>query len=41
VLYTPEELEQLIHSGNSNLDAKSITSYYLARPFLYPHSKNL
>ncbi len=41
VLYTPEELEQLIHSGSSNLDAKSITSYYLARPFLYPHAKNL
>lgn len=34
VLYTPEELEQLIHSGENKLDAKTITSYYLARPFL-------
>lgn len=35
VLYTPEELEALIHSGDPNVDAKSITSYYLARPYLH------
>lgn len=34
VFYTPEELEKLIHSGKANVDAKSIASYYLARPFL-------
>lgn len=34
VFYTPEELEQLIHSGDANVDAKSIASYYMARPFL-------
>lgn len=33
VLYTPEELEKMIHSGEVRLDAKTITSYYLARPF--------
>jgi ADP-ribose pyrophosphatase len=32
-LYTPEELEKLIHSGEAKVDAKSITSYYLARRF--------
>lgn len=31
--YTPEELEQLIHTKEAKLDAKSITSYYLARSF--------
>lgn len=33
-LYTWQDLEKLIHTGEANLDAKSITSYYLARPFL-------
>ncbi len=32
MLYTPEAFEQLIHSGDPRIDAKSITSYYLARP---------
>lgn len=32
-LYTPEELEKLIHTEDIKLDAKSITSYYLARAF--------
>ncbi|HLO86770.1 MAG TPA: NUDIX hydrolase [Nostocaceae cyanobacterium] len=33
VLFTPEELEKAIAAGEP-VDAKSITSYYLARPFL-------
>jgi len=33
-LYSPQELEQMIHSEDIKIDAKSIASYYLARPFL-------
>lgn len=34
VLMTPEELEQAIFAGEP-IDAKSVTSFFLARPFLY------
>ena len=37
-LYTPEELEKLIHTEEIKLDAKSITSYYLARAFFEQRS---
>jgi ADP-ribose pyrophosphatase len=33
VLMTPEQLEKAIHGGDT-VDAKSICSFYLARPFL-------
>jgi len=32
-LMTPEQLEKAIHGGDA-VDAKSICSFYLARPFL-------
>lgn len=34
VLLTPEEFEATIHSGDTSVDAKSITSYFLALPYL-------
>ncbi|WP_416670867.1 NUDIX hydrolase [Egbenema bharatensis] len=34
VLMTPEEFEQAVLTGNPPIDAKSISSYMLARPFL-------
>ena len=33
ILFTPQELEQAIHDGEP-IDAKSISSFFLARPFL-------
>jgi ADP-ribose pyrophosphatase len=33
VLLTPDELEQTIHAGDP-IDAKSVTSFFLAKPFL-------
>lgn len=34
VFQTPEELEKMIHNREIEIDAKSICSYYLARPHL-------
>jgi ADP-ribose pyrophosphatase len=34
VLMTPQELEQIILNGTSSVDAKSISSFVMVRPFL-------
>lgn len=39
VLFTPEELEKAILAGEP-IDAKSIASFFLARPFLILRTKN-